>query len=164
MTPEDLTKMTTVSADYPWQRKGTVYLPVAARDVTLELLCDLSTNAVTAGMALALNDLLAVGPERWSDITELLLADANDACINVDLGFPTVTGEDLPLTNRREIGLNPDGSAPSGWASPDWIDRIQVMTDEHEGDDAAIGFKVEWELEHGCHIHLEQGNFTTFHP
>lgn len=164
MTVDDLTSMTTSSTRYPWERNGKVMLPLASREVGLQLLCDLTTKLPTIGMADALRDLLDVGPQRWNEIAALLLADAQDACINVDLGFPVVEGEDNTLTNRREIGLNPDGTAPEGWASRNWIERVQVKSDTFKGDTASIGFKVEWELEHGCHIRLQDGLFETFHP
>ena len=118
---------------------------------------------MTEPMAAALTELLDLDQNHWDDIASLMLIDAQRECLNTDLGFARAPGEDTTMTNRREIGLAPDGSAPEGWARADWIKQITVA-DDADAIEASLDFDVPWEVEHGFHVRFENGKFVAFNP
>ncbi|MGP6089336.1 hypothetical protein [Antarctobacter jejuensis] len=163
MNADEILALTTLHPDHDWQRNGSVMLPLVGREVPLLVLYDLENMQVTDDMAAALAELVAIGPDRWDQLSALLLADAQRECSSGDLGFPPVDGEDTTQTNRREIGLNLDGSAPEGWCQQDWLVGVQV-TDDGGTAEAALSFHVEWEIEHGAYARLRDGQFELFTP
>lgn len=159
MTPDDLVAMTSPDRDHSWLRLGRVFVPLVGREVALQVIEADDGPPINHAMAGGLAEILAVGPERWAEIAPLLHADAARSCTDIDYGFQELEGETTAQANYRAFGLNPDGSAPEGWAEHAWLLEVGVYDDQ-----ASLSFAADWEEEHGFYLRLQEDVFVPFTP
>ena len=138
--------------------KGRWHLPLVGRDVALLVYPEKTGPRVTGAMVQAARPLLALGPEAWSSVAALLESECRVMMDMSDLGLERLPDDtDFMAANRRFAGLNPDGSAPEGWADPAWLRDIRLR-ESYDGTRAFLGFRPPWEEEHGVFIESVDGH------